>query len=170
VPSEDSVFAEDAAAASLSLAPSIYALLAASVAAVVAWPGLRAATHSFYCDSHAVGATAITCAIGLALVCGVFGSVALRVLRRDPRKLATALFVLAMLLSICVALVVLDSAAYGIYTKPEGGENEYGCPSFTGTTEIQSVWYLYPVWGAAVAVLLCRSVSAFRYARLQSSE
>ena len=117
-----------------------------------------------------VGGTAISCAVGLALVCGVFGSVALRVLRRDPRKLATALFVLAILLSVCVALVVVDSAAYGIYTKPEGGDNDYGCPFFTGTTEIQSVWYLYPVWGVAVAVLLYRALCAFRHARWLESE
>jgi hypothetical protein len=69
-----------------------------------------------------------------------------------------------MLLSACVALVSFDSAAYAVRTPPPSGDM-FNCPDST-LTPIHHVWYLYPVWGSAAALLLLQAVRTFRYARL----
>src|SRR4051812_1893617 len=93
--------------------PSILVLVMASVVALYVWPWLRTLG---LCDSELHSGTNIGYAVGLALLCGVFGSVALGALRGEPRGLAVALLVAALLLSVCVALVWLDSAAYAVHT------------------------------------------------------
>ncbi len=140
------------------VAPSILILVVASVVSVFAWPTLR--TRGF-CDVEALGGANIDHAVELALLCGVFGAVVLDRWRRDPRKLAVALLVAAVLLGACVALVSLDSAAYTVRWFPPSGDM-FNCPDST-VPDIHRVSYLYPVWGGAAAVLLLQAVRAFRH-------
>src|SRR3954452_21858526 len=139
------------------VAPSILILVVASVVAVIAWPTLR--TRGL-CDLEVLRGANINHAAVLALFCGVFGSIALAAWRRDPRKLAVALLVSAVLLSTSVALVSFDSAAYAVYVRYSAGDM-FNCPE-ANTTAIHHVWYLYPVWGSAVTLLLLQAVRALR--------
>jgi hypothetical protein len=140
------------------VAPSILILVIQSVVAVAAWPSLRGWS---LCHNHVLGGGHIEQAVELALVCGLFGSVALLALRVDPRNVGIALLILAILLSACIALVLLDSAAFVIRTPASGpGGDMLSCP---GETRTDSVWFLYPVWGSAVALLLFQAARAFSF-------
>jgi hypothetical protein len=143
------------------VAPSILILVAAGVVAAVAWPTLR--TWGF-CGDEVHGGANIDHAVVLALLCAVLGSVALRALRPDSRYVAAGLLVAAVLLSVCLALVAVDSAAYAVHNSGGGGGDMFNCP-YDAETSIHRVWYLYPAWGSAVALLLLQAVRAFRYVR-----
>jgi hypothetical protein len=142
------------------VAPSILVLLVASVVALFAWPRLR--TQGF-CDVQTLGGANIAHAVELALLCGVAGAVALRTLRSNPRDIAVVMLVAAVLLSACMALVWFDSAVYPVRWFASSGDM-FDCP-YEGATTIHRVWFLYPVWGSAVALLLLQAGRAFRYAR-----
>jgi len=143
------------------VAPSILILVVASVVAATAWPKLRTAG---FCDVERLGGANIAHAVELALLCGIVGSVTLRAVRSDLRRVAVVLLVAAVVLSICLALVSLDSATYTVLWFPPSGDM-FNCPEDT-VPEVHRVWYLYPVWGSAAALLLLQAVRAFRYARL----
>ncbi len=146
------------------VAPSILALAAASGAAVCAWPQWHTLA---LCSAPRIGAGHLNLAIGLALLCGFFGSMALLAYSADPRAVAVTLLVVAALLSISVALVLSASGTYAIHWGADfpGHGSCQGRPP----TEIHRVWYLYPVWGGAVALLLLQAVRALRYSRLAAA-
>ena len=145
------------------VAPSVLVLIIQSVVAVTAWPPLRGWG---LCNEHVLGGGHIGQAVELALLCGFFGSVALVALHSDARNVAVALVVLAALLSACVTLVMLDSAAFAVRT-PGGLDpgDMVNCPEKT-VTSIDSVSYLYVVWGSAIALLLLQAGRAFGHFRL----
>jgi len=147
----------------LLVAPSILVLVVQGVVAVTAWPPLRGWG---LCNEHVLGGANIGHAVELAVVCGFFGSVALLALRIDARNVAVTLLVAAVLLSVCVALVMLDSAAFAVRTPgdPGGGGDMVNCPEKT-VTSIDSVSYLYAVWGRAIALLLLQAARASGHAR-----
>jgi hypothetical protein len=97
------------------VAPSILALAVASVAAVCAWPQWHILGAAYSCGSpEGIEAGHINTALGLVLLCGVFGSTALLLMRYDPHALGVTLLILAALLSISVALVLSASGTYAI--------------------------------------------------------
>jgi hypothetical protein len=147
------------------VAPSMLVLIIQAVVAVTAWPPLRAWG---LCGEHLLGGGHIGRAVELALVCGFFGSVALVALHNNERNVAVALVVLAVLLSACLALVMLDSAAFAVRTPGDPGHDNgdmVNCPYKT-VTQIVSVSYLYVVCGSAIALLLLQAARAFGHARL----
>ncbi len=144
------------------VAPSMLVLIIQGVVAVTAWPPLRAWG---LCGEHLLGGQHIGQAIELALLCGFFGTVTLVVLHRNARSVAVALVVLAALLSACVALVMLDSAAFAVRTPGGSDPGDWSCPDKT-VTHIDSVSYLYVVWGSTIALLLLQAGRAFAHARL----
>ena len=142
------------------VSPSILILAIASAVAATAWPRLHTAG---FCDVERLGGANIAHAAELALLCGIVGSIALRAVRSDLRRVAVVLLVAAVLLIVCVVLVSLDAATYTVLWFPPSGDM-FNCQDDT-VPEVHRVWYLYPVWGSAAALLLLQAVRAFRYRR-----
>jgi hypothetical protein len=145
--------------------PSILLLLAVSLVGVIAWPSVRTAG---LCSIEALGGANIGHAALLAFLGGLVGAVALRAVRSDTRKVAVTLLLAAGLLGVCLVLVMLDSAAYTVRWFPPSGDM-FNCP-YSEDTEIHRVWFLYPVWGSAVALLLLQASRAFRQSRRPDNE
>jgi hypothetical protein len=150
--------AEPNKAAPRSLASSaMLALSMASAAAVAAhaWTGV-VLNLSLFCSGSPTRGARLATGLGVAFFGGVADSILIFILAVGGRRraLAAALFLGAAILSLALALVAADSATY----VQLGSACGFSGPQIA-TAEVV---YLYPLWSAALVVVLIQAIWVLR--------
>jgi hypothetical protein len=107
---------------------------------------------SLLCSSQRLHGANIAHALGFIGFAGVGVTVVILCVRRRQRPLAFVLLLGAATLSVAIALVALDSATY---------QANVTCVTLLGEengTLVAHVGYLYGLWGAPLALLLCAAI------------
>jgi hypothetical protein len=147
--------------------PSLFVVIFGGGAAIYAWPGFRTLIHP--CGEHTIGTGRIDDAIGLVLLASVLGLIGLILARTHLRTLTLIQLAVGLAYAASIALVWSTAADYEkAWVADPGAGDMFNCS--TSGWSMQSVSYLYPVWGAVIALLFLQAVRAFAFSRVAPTE